>query len=250
MSTALLMIHPVNLPPLAAGLSYAWRESGLYSKAIIILLFLGSMFAWSVMINKGLSLRHAKREARRFLRFYRSHKEPLAAYVQKFHATECPLLEVYRAGAKEAVRQLGGDTDRGAELFAENRIPEGRLDVGQIDRIQDAVDREINTQSLILESYLGALATAVSAGPLMGLLGTVWGIMDAFGAMAVVGTATISAVAPGISGALITTVIGLLVAIPSLIGYNVLIHHVERQTVEIENFATEFVAALETRYKR
>ena len=72
--------------------------------------------------------------------------------------------------------------------------------------------------------------------------------MDAFGAMAVRGAVTISAVAPGISGALITTVVGLLVAIPSLIGYNILIHRVERLTVEMENFATEFVAAIESRY--
>lgn len=236
--------------PLATGLSFAWRESGLYGKGIILVLFLGSMFAWSVMITKGSTLRHARITSRDFRDAYRRGKEPLGLLNRGFQAAECPLFEVYKAGGKEAARHLTTDLKTGPDLFDAGRVPEGHLDVSQIDQVRNAVDREMNTQGFWLESYLGSLATAVSGGPLLGLLGTVWGIMDAFGSMAVVGTATISAVAPGISGALITTVVGLIVAIPSLIGYNMLMHRVDRLTVEMENFATEFVASIEARYGR
>ena len=95
---------------------------------------------------------------------------------------------------------------------------------------------------------MGILATAVSASPLLGLLGTVWGVLDAFGAMAVAGAANLSAVAPGISAALLTTVVGLLVAIPSAIGYNVLTSKIRELAVQMDNFAQEFVAELQRRF--
>jgi biopolymer transport protein TolQ len=97
---------------------------------------------------------------------------------------------------------------------------------------------------------MGLLATAVSSAPFLGLLGTVWGVMDAFGGMAVKGSATLSAVAPGISAALLTTVVGLLVALPSAIGYNLLTNQIRRLTVQMDNFAQEFDSAVRRAYFR
>lgn len=95
---------------------------------------------------------------------------------------------------------------------------------------------------------MGMLATAVSAAPFLGLLGTVWGVMDAFSGMAQSGSAALSAVAPGISGALLTTIIGLLVALPSMIGYNGLSSRIRRLAVEMDNFAQEFITAIQNEY--
>ena len=92
------------------------------------------------------------------------------------------------------------------------------------------------------------LATAVSAAPFLGLLGTVWGVMDGFGAMAQEGAANLSAVAPGISAALLTTVVGLLVARPSSIGYNWLLEQIRQQTEFIENFSQEFNSSVRRTY--
>jgi biopolymer transport protein TolQ len=92
---------------------------------------------------------------------------------------------------------------------------------------------------------MGLLATAVTAAPFLGLLGTVWGVMDAFKAMAASGTVTLSEVAPGISGALLTTVVGLLVALPSLIGYNLLTNQMKRICLAMDNFAEEFTNDIE-----
>ena len=88
----------------------------------------------------------------------------------------------------------------------------------QLSGIRNVAERTMADQALLLENSMGLLATAASTAPFLGLLGTVWGVMEAFGGMAVTGTAMLSAVAPGISGALLTTVIGLLVALPSAVG--------------------------------
>jgi biopolymer transport protein ExbB/TolQ len=88
----------------------------------------------------------------------------------------------------------------------------------------------------------------VSASPFLGLLGTVWGVMEAFGGMAASGSAMLSAVAPGISGALLTTVVGLLVALPSAIGYNLLTNKIRRISVQMDNFAQEFISETQNAY--
>jgi len=88
----------------------------------------------------------------------------------------------------------------------------------------------------------------VSTGPFLGLLGTVWGVMEAFGAMANSGSALLSAVAPGIAGALLTTVVGLLVALPSSIGYNMLTTRIRRLAVQMDNFSQEFAADVQKQF--
>ena len=94
------------------------------------------------------------------------------------------------------------------------------------------------------------MATAVTACPFLGLLGTVWGVMDAFSGMAVAGSAQLSAVAPGIAAALLTTVVGLLVALPSAIGYNILTSRVRELQVRTENFSQELIADIQRNFLR
>jgi biopolymer transport protein ExbB/TolQ len=104
-------------------------------------------------------------------------------------------------------------------------------------------------ESLKLESGLIILAIAVSGAPFLGLLGTVWGVMQTFAGIATsTQGATLAAMAPGVSAALITTVAGLLVAIPSMFGYNWLVHNLRVLTVELDNFAQELVSKMETEY--
>ena len=104
------------------------------------------------------------------------------------------------------------------------------------------------SESLVLESGIILLALAVSGAPFLGLLGTVWGVMDTFAGVAQAGRADLAAMAPGVAAALITTVAGLLVAIPSMFGYNWLVHNLRVQTVELDNFAQELASKLETEF--
>ena len=110
---------------------------------------------------------------------------------------------------------------------------------------ENALQRAEADQSLNYERKMVLLASIVTGAPFMGLLGTVWGVMDAFGAIGMGSTASIASLAPGVSGALLTTVAGLLVAIPSVFGYNFLLSLTKKRIIELENFASSVADRIE-----
>ncbi|HMP77440.1 MAG TPA: MotA/TolQ/ExbB proton channel family protein [Kiritimatiellia bacterium] len=239
----------VPLLPLADFL-YAFRESNFLSgKLIIIILFSFSIVAWTVMVSKIMELKRAHLAARQFLDHYRREQHPLGLFLRKQRIAYSPPAKVYESacmtvGVEFEARGVDEDLFRRG---GENRI---QLTAMQVGTVRNAAERQCNDQVLVLESKMGFLSTAVSASPLMGLLGTVWGVLDSFSQMAVQGSANLSAVAPGIASALLTTVVGLLVAIPSSIGYNMLASKIRQLTVQMDNFADEFVTELQRHYVR
>ena len=92
------------------------------------------------------------------------------------------------------------------------------------------------------------LSTAVAGGPFIGLLGTVWGVMETFSGIGIAKAATLTAMAPGVAGALIATVVGLFVAIPAMFAYNFMVTKIRAFTQELDNFATEYATAIEHAY--
>ena len=120
--------------------------------------------------------------------------------------------------------------------------------VVNLDTLRNVLGRAIDTEVLQLEQHVSWLSTAVQGGPFLGLLGSAWGVMSVFAQMGIYGTVRLGAVAPGISAALLATVVGLLVAIPSLFGYNWVAQRIRHQTMELENFADEFLSAVEHNY--
>ena len=108
----------------------------------------------------------------------------------------------------------------------------------------------VSSGSSALLSWVSPKANtiAVSGAPFLGLLGTVWGVMSTFGHIAQRESASLAVMAPGVAAALITTVAGLLVAIPSMFGYNWLVHNLRVLTVQLDNFAQELVSKMETEY--
>ncbi len=108
----------------------------------------------------------------------------------------------------------------------------------RIGHVENALQRGVAEQTIRYESKMVALGSIVTGAPFLGLLGTVWGVMDAFGGMAGAGSASLQSLAPGVSGALLTTVAGLLVAIPAVFGYNYLLQQTKVSVVEMENFAS------------
>ncbi len=238
----------VSLP--AADLASAFWESTLSGKAIVILLFLGSAGAWTIMWTKSLQLKFARRMTEEFLEAFRTERNPTALFTRREEYPGSPLNAIYKAGCNA----LGG------ELQAHGIDPDDllmgdmtsgtqrRLTLNQLETLRSVVDRNVADEALGLEDQMGMLATAVSAAPFLGLLGTVWGVMDAFSGMAQSGNAALSAVAPGIAGALLTTIIGLVVALPSMVGYNMLSAQIRRLAVQMDNFAQEFVSGIQNTY--
>jgi biopolymer transport protein ExbB/TolQ len=134
------------------------------------------------------------------------------------------------------------------ETFAARVSEADRISAVAMNAVRSSLEREVGEQALKMEDRMTVLATAVSGAPFLGLLGTVWGVMDTFSAIAEQGSASLPVMAPGVSGALITTVTGLCVAIPAMFGYNFLVVTLRGMTVELDNFAAELASAFEHRY--
>ncbi|MEA2068527.1 MAG: MotA/TolQ/ExbB proton channel family protein [Verrucomicrobiota bacterium] len=238
----------VSLP--VADIAGAFWDSTLPGKAIVILLFLGSAAAWTIMWTKSLQLKFASRTTADFLAAFRSERNPTALFTKREEYPGTPLNAIYREGC----RALGGELQAHGidpdDLLMGDMTSEAhrRLSLNQLETLRSVVDRNVADEALNLEDQMGLLATAVSAAPFLGLLGTVWGVMDAFSGMAQSGSAALSAVAPGISGALLTTIVGLLVALPSMIGYNLLSAHIRRISVQMDNFSQEFISKIQNTY--
>ncbi len=233
--------------PLASGLVFSFLESTVEGKAVLLALFLASIFSWSVMVTKMRVLNFAKRQSDRFSVLFRKDRTPLRIFEQDVRFEGSPLFDIYDAGCSELCFQLLGSTEVD-ETFRARLDSAGKISPAQMRAVQSAMERAVGEAGLELESQMIILSTAVSGAPFLGLLGTVWGVMDAFAGIANAGNASLAAMAPGVAGALITTVVGLLVAIPAMFGYNFLVTSVRSMIVQAENFAGELSSEIEHRY--
>jgi len=231
----------MNVPTLFLAKSdvellYIWYNATPEGKAIIGLLVIFSIFAWSVMASKAMQMRRATRMNEYFNDEFTKQKNVLSIAERNVDVDGCPNYAVYKTGATDVQGRL-----------AASKKP-GELSLKSMEHIKRSLERAVSQEALKLESGLILLAIAVSGAPFLGLLGTVWGVMSAFSYVAMKGNADLATMAPGVSAALITTVAGLLVAIPSMFGYNWLVHHLRVLTVELDNFAQEFVSRIENEF--
>ena len=220
-------------------LVYIWEQATPEAKAIIACLVVFSIVAWSVMISKAIQMRRAKTLNHFFTAEFRSQKAVLEVFDRRIQADGCPMFMVYKAGSLELDARLKNPVDGARKRF---------VSLKGMEHVKRTMENTVAQESLRLESGLILLAIAVSGAPFLGLLGTVWGVMSTFGHIAQQGSATMAAMAPGVAAALITTVAGLLVAIPSMFGYNWLVHNLRVLTVDLDNFAQELVSKMETEY--
>ena len=232
---------------IASGIDYAFVESTVAGKIVLLTLFTASIFSWSVMVTKFRYLHFARRQSGRFSALFHRDRMPLRIYEQGLSFEGSPLYAIYTAGTEELCFQMLGSTEVD-ETFRARLEGAEKITPAQMRSVQAAMERAVGESALRLESQMIILSTAVSGGPFLGLLGTVWGVMDAFAGIAASGSANLAAMAPGVSGALITTVTGLLVAIPAMFGYNFLVTSVRSIIVQADNFAAELSSEIEHRY--
>ncbi len=220
-------------------LVYVWQQATTEAKIIIFTLLIFSIMAWSVMGSKAVQMRRAKKLNQLFNAEFRHQNNVLAIHDRRIQVDGCPLFTVYQEGCVELDARL-------KTVSGEGRRPV--LSLKAMEHVKRTLERAVAQESLKLESGLILLAIAVSGAPFLGLLGTVWGVMSTFGHVALQQSASLTAMAPGVAAALITTVAGLLVAIPSMFGYNWLVHNLRVLTVELDNFAQELVSRMEIEY--
>jgi len=220
---------------------YAFEHADIMGKMIVLLLFLGSIAAWTIMLEKGYSLRERRKAAEHFINLFRSGK-PVVSYIRDADNCSGPIAKVYEAGAEKLIEYYRVDPEHLITVSSIRQLPKIQISEAQMEALRAVMEREVSSQIFKLENNMGVLATAVSVSPMLGLFGTVWGVMIAFCGVAMAGNASISSLAPGISGALVTTIGGMAVAVPSIVGYNLLAITIRKITVMMDNFVEEFLA--------
>lgn len=206
-------------------------------QAILVILFLGSISTWTIIIQKICLLRQVRRGADEFLhRFNRVKQGIFSLSPPRTNGEDNPFYRVYLDGCRQIEELESGNPDSVVG------------DTGRWERMEETLQRTGDARIAGLHRNLIFLATAASTGPLLGILGTVYGVLIAFQGMGRYGSATIDAVAPGISQALNTTVFGLIVAIPALISYNYFCHAIERLSGRMDNFIWSFLEAARRQY--
>ena len=204
-------------------------QSGPVAKAVLVILLVFSLFSWAIVLSKWGRFNRARRQSGRFIRSFRKAMR-LADVASAAHQySPSPLIAVFEGGYDEYRRQLGN--------------PGGGI--RSLNSIQRAMQIATSEELTRLERQLPWLATTGAVTPFIGLFGTVWGIIDAFHGLGTAGAATLRAVAPGISEALITTAAGLAAAIPAVIFYNIFTNHLREFGSRMDDFALEMLNTLE-----
>jgi len=222
---------------------YAFEQSDYFGKLIVIFLFGVSVYLWSTMVNKNMQLNKVKKENKKFNTLFSSTQSVVDLVTEE--AADSALQRIYTIGIFKLMSVCNKGPNEAIQHCKERRIPR-ELSRDEADVIIESIEAKMNEEIIELEKGMGHIATIVGTSPFFGLLGTVWGVMAAFVGMAQQNSADIGALAPGISGALLTTVCGLLVAIPSVVGYNIINTKINNTIILMENFVSEFRVKLQT----
>ena len=208
--------------------------TGLVVKLVLIILIFFSVVSWAIIFYKLLQVHRANNESERFLEFFWKTKRFDAVNAQLDRFTNTPLSVLFNEGYAELKRVV----EKGDQREEHDAMS---TELGGIENIARALRRATTSEITRLEKYVTFLATTGSTAPFIGLFGTVWGIMNAFKGIGETGSASLAVVAPGIAEALIATAIGLVAAIPAVMGYNHFQHKIKVLIASMDNFSTEFL---------
>jgi biopolymer transport protein TolQ len=198
-------------------------------KSVMVGLLAASIWVWAIVIDKTLLFARTRRAMDRFEKTFWSGQSLEELYRMLSARPTHSMAALFVAAMREWKRSFEGSN---------------RAIAGLQMRLEKVMDVTIAREIERLERRLLVLATVGSAGPFIGLFGTVWGIMTSFQSIAASKNTSLAVVAPGIAEALFATAIGLVAAIPATIFYNKFVSEVNRQAQRLEGFADEFAAIL------
>lgn len=215
-------------------------QAGLFAKLIILILLLLSLFSWAIIFQKIRFFGKIKRENRRFFSYYRQRRSIKDTKDACDIFSRSPLSKIAFVGITEweSFRFLNPNPE--ATTLEVKKGKDWVLE-SILLTVKDKMARAIREEEREWGRYISFLATTTAVSPFLGLLGTVWGITHAFINIRGLPMINLTVIAPGISDALITTIAGLLVAIPALVGYNYIISLIRNALSELEDFSQELV---------
>ncbi len=219
-----LSLNSFFYPLLGSSVTDYFFQSNLAGQGIVLILLGFSFLAWGAMFCKKADLAEMKRQNNSAVRIF-SHSRSVfeAAATRGLNGPFASVLKDAVAAFQKS--GLGESADAESQLLAKTFV-------------ENAIERSLTVQQLKYESQMILLGTVISGAPFLGLLGTAWGVMDCFGALSNQASVTLQQLAPGVAGSLLTTVAGLLVAIPAVFGYNYLTSKSRELMTETESFAS------------
>jgi len=211
-------------------------------KIVLSVLAYFSVVSWAIIFYKFREIRRASRDSERFLDFFWAKKrfDVIGQGLKDYGHS--PLTVLFREGYQELLK--------GSRRREPGEEPSFTADLGGAENVGRALRRATTLETHRLEKFLTFLATTGSTAPFIGLFGTVWGIMTSFHGIGKTGSASLAVVAPGISQALVATAIGLVAAIPAVMGYNHFLNKVNVLIGEMDNFSQEFLNIVERLVRR
>lgn len=228
-------------PGMAPGIVGLFMESGWMGKVVMAILLCFSIISWAMILLKFQYLRKAEKESVAFLKVFRKTRNADELLASANQMKFSPVATLFLEGYKE-VGSITKSLSDGKAADADRA-----LIIEEIER-----SLQITTQDEIsyMERYLAFLGTTGTVGPLLGLFGTVWGIMDAFYGIGLKGSGDIGALAPGLAEALINTTGGLFVAIPAVVAYNYFSEKIKDMATRMDSFSIEFMSFVSRTYLR
>jgi biopolymer transport protein TolQ len=230
------MLDAVNQGGQAAGSFSTWSlflQADLIVKCVMLVLLAASLWSWGIIFAKILTVKRLVRDANNFEEGFWSGGSIDDLYDRIGNRPADPMAATFAAAMLEWRRSA-----------ARGLINSGGLQASLKERIERLMTVTVMREMERVERYMTFLATVGSTAPFVGLFGTVWGIMNSFEAIAASKNTSLAVVAPGIAEALFTTAMGLIAAIPAVIGYNKITTDLGRYSNRLDNFASEFSAIL------
>lgn len=218
-------------------------NAGPVVQFVLFLLLFFSITSWAIIFIKWRYLRRAYRESDDFIEVFWESRDFSVAFKEAEDYPGSPIARIFCIGYLELRKLAQSDREDTSGSNGGRRSLDNRL--SGMDGIQRSLRRAINTEVTRMTQMVPFLATTGNTTPFIGLFGTVWGIMNSFHGIGLTGSASLAAVAPGISEALIATAAGLAVAIPAVIGFNYFMQKIRMVETELQSFTADFLNIVE-----
>jgi biopolymer transport protein TolQ len=235
----LVLLAQAQEPAFSGGVAGLIASSGWVARFVLAVLLVFSLISWAIILYKGAVLHRAHTQSDTFLDVFRKSSKFSEVNSVCPQLKSSPLVGVFQAGYLEVNQQVRG---------VGQAPPGARPTVRSLESLSRSLARAATVETTRLERRLSFLATTASVTPFIGLFGTVWGIMEAFGDIGRTGSSSLAIVAPGISEALVTTAMGLLAAIPAAVFFNFFNSRVKVLSSMLDDFALEFLNIVERNF--
>lgn len=228
---------------LANSLVEGFFKSNMMGQAIVLIQIAGSVVMMAAIIGKWRELSYLTTVTRRFLRDFATFGDVLDYYVKRRPAITSGVETIYKETCERLVKMIAPDPRAAAPAGATALSPH------EIELVRSTCEHALEEEVLKVEHGMGVISTVVSMAPMLGLLGTVWGVLDAFADMGEAQSANLATIAPSISSALVTTVVGLIVAIIGVVFFNHMNGTIRDLSSDMEGFADELTGRIANEYQ-